>query len=436
MRVAIISEHASPLACLGGVDAGGQNVYVAQVAKHLARRGWEVDVFTRRDARGLPTVADWDSGAKVVHVPAGPPERIRKEELLPHMGAFTDYFIRYARRCGGYDVVHANFFMSALVAADAKRRAGLPFVVTFHALGKVRRLHQGDADAFPAERLEIEERAAAEADAVIAECPQDEEDLTTLYGADPTRIRTVPCGFDPTEFAPMPRAEARKLIGVEGDGPVILQLGRMVPRKGVDNVIRGVARLRHRFHIPARLLVVGGETREPDPTATPEIGRLMKVAEAEQVADAVTFVGCRGRSELRAYYAAADAFVSTPWYEPFGITPVESMACGTPVVGAEVGGIKATVRDGETGYLVPPKDPDALADRLAKLLGDPTLRAAMSRNAIRRARTQYTWAKVADQVARVYNEVRTVTVRPSLVPATMAGPAALPFGWAGRNAAR
>lgn len=401
MRVALISEHASPLACLGGVDAGGQNVYVGQLARHLARQGWEVDVFTRRDDPVQPTEVRWCPGARVVHVPAGPPERVRKEELLPFMGAFSHFVGRYARR-RGYALAHANFFMSALVALDLKRRWGLPFVVTFHALGKVRRLYQGGDDTFPVGRLRIEEQAVAEADAVIAECPQDVADLINLYGAAPSKLRTVPCGFDPPEFSPMDRGAARRLIGVEGDGPIVLQLGRMVPRKGVDNVIRGVARLRHRHGISARLLVVGGETREPDPVATPEIGRLMRVAADERVSDAVTFVGSRKRAELRAYYAASDVFVTTPWYEPFGITPVEAMACGTPVIGANVGGIKSTVRHGETGLLVPPKDPDALGASLAQLLTDASLRSGMRRNAVRRAHAHYTWAKVANRIAAAY----------------------------------
>jgi glycosyltransferase involved in cell wall biosynthesis len=426
MRVAMISEHASPLACLGGADAGGQNVYVGQLARHLARRGWQVDVFTRRDDEALPAEVEWCPGARVIHVPAGPPTRVRKEDLLPFMGAFAAFFVRHARR-RRYDLIHANFFMSALVAADARRRLGVPVAVTFHALGKVRRLHQGDADAFPAERLAIEERVVAEADRVIAECPQDEHDLTTLYGAEPAKLRTIPCGFDPAEFAPMDRAAARQAVGVTGDESVVLQLGRMVPRKGVDNVIRGVARLRHRHGIAARLLVVGGESRDPEPVRTPEIGRLMRLAEEERIADAVTFVGSRGRAELRAFYAAADVFVTTPWYEPFGITPVEAMACGTPVVGAAVGGIKATVRDGETGFLVPPKDPDALAGRLARLLGDAALRAAMSRAALRRANTHFTWARVAEQVAGVYRELAPVPLGEAVHPAAAPVPR-LAFG--------
>jgi glycosyltransferase involved in cell wall biosynthesis len=426
--VALISEHASPLAGLGGADGGGQNVYVAQLARHLAARGWRVDVFTRRDRADLPEAVPLAPGARVVHVPAGPPAAVPKEDLLPFMGAFTEFVLGHCRCRPVYDLAHANFFMSALVAADVKRRLGVPFVVTFHALGRVRQLHQGDADAFPEERLAIEDRAAAEADRVIAECPQDEDDLTRLYRADPARLRTIPCGFDPGEFWPVPRRRARAALGLDPGERVVLQLGRMVPRKGVDNVIRALARLRAGHGLSARLLVVGGETRAPDPAATPEIGRLQALARAEGVAGAVTFVGSRGRQELRDYYSAADVFVTTPWYEPFGITPVEAMACGTPVVGSAVGGIKTTVRDGETGYLVPPRDPAALADRLAHLFRHPGLLASFGRAALRRARGHYTWGRVADAVAALYDEVlaQAPARRPRPAPGGQAAARALP----------
>ena len=403
-RIALISEHASPLARPGGVDSGGQNVYVAQLARHLARLGREVDVFTRRDAPDLPEVAVEARGYRVIHVPVGPPSAVRKEDLLPYMSDFAAWVIRHARR-RPYDLAHANFFMSALVAGELKRATGTPFVVTFHALGRVRRLHQAEADAFPSDRLAIEDRAVADADRIIAECPQDVADLAEHYGADPARLATVPCGFDPAEFWPIAKGQARARLNLPADGPMLLQLGRMVPRKGVDNVIRALSRLRDDHAIRARLLVVGGESAVPDPALTPEIGRLQALAEAEGVAGQVLFVGARGRDVLRYYYAAADVFVTTPWYEPFGITPVEAMACGTPVVGAAVGGIKATVVDGETGFLVPPRDPAALADRLAQLLGDPALLRDCGRRAYRRVRDGYTWAAIARSIAAVYDEV-------------------------------
>ena len=405
-RIAIISEHASPLALLGGVDSGGQNVYVGQLASNLATMGYEVDVFTRRDSDFLPETTEWVNGVRIVYVTAGPAEFIPKEEMLPLMDEFTAYMIRFCKRQRKpYDIVHANFFMSGLVAAEVKRVLGIPFVITFHALGRVRRQYQGSADTFPPERTEIEDRVVAEADHIIAECPQDEEDLIQLYNADPTKVTIIPCGFDPGEFWPVSKPLARVSLGLPPDEKVILQLGRMVPRKGVENVVRGFARLIKDHHIQARLLIVGGESDEPDPEITPEIGRLQAIAEEEGVAESVTFAGRRGRDVLKYYYSAADIFVTTPWYEPFGITPLEAMACGTPVVGSNVGGIKFTVRDGESGYLVPPNNPDLLAERLAHLYKHPKLLSIYSKQAIRRAKDLFTWQNVIRAVAALYEDV-------------------------------
>lgn len=403
-RIALISEHASPLALLGGVDSGGQNVYVSQIARHLPRFGYEIDIFTRRDSERLPQIVEWMDGVRIIHVPAGPAEFVPKEELLPHMDDFTRCVTRYCEE-QRYDLLHANFWMSALVAADVKRTTGIPFVVTFHALGRIRRRHQGEDDGFPDARFTIEDRVVAEADAIIAESPQEKEDLIQLYNADPERIVLIPAGFDPAEFAPINQALARVTLGFSPQEHLILQLGRMVPRKGVANVVRGLARLIHEHGVAARLVVVGGEADTPDPQLTPEIGRLQQIAADEGVAEQVTFVGRRGREVLKYYYSAADVFVTTPWYEPFGITPVESMACGTPVLGAAVGGIKYTVSDGETGYLVPAKDPEALAERLAHLYHRPELRERLGRQAVARANQLFTWHKVVDEMAALYREI-------------------------------
>ncbi|MBE0475914.1 MAG: glycosyltransferase [Coriobacteriia bacterium] len=403
-KVALVSEHASPLGALGGVDSGGQNVYVAQLAAHLARLGWTVDVFTRADAVGLPETTEAAPGVRVVHVPAGPARFVRKEDMLPYMGEFSDFFEGYARR-ERYALLHANFFMSALVAAEVKRRTATPFVVTFHALGEVRRMHQGNADGFPEERLAIERRAVAEADRVIAECPQDLEDLVGLYGADPSRTPVVPCGFDPGELWPVDRVEARLRLGLDSDRAMVLQLGRMVPRKGVDTVVRALAHLRGAHGVEADLVVVGGESSEPDPRVTPEIGRLLGIADECGVGDLVRFAGSKPRDELRYFYGAADVFVTVPWYEPFGITPLEAMACAKPVVGSAVGGIKHTVVDGETGFLVPPKEPEALAARLAALLAEPRVARRFGEAGRKRALRLFTWEVAARQLDEVYREV-------------------------------
>lgn len=411
-RVAMISEHASPLGALGGVDSGGQNVYVGQLARHLARGGWTVDVFTRRDSVEVADVVEWVDGVRVVHVPAGPVSFLRKEDLLPFMGDFTDWTERFMKRSGPYSVVHANFWMSGLAACDIKRSLGVPFVVTFHALGRVRRLHQRDADDFPDERFAVEDRVIVDADHVIAECPQDERDLIELYKADPARIRIVPCGFDPDELWPIDKPMARSVLGIPAGEKVVLQLGRMVPRKGVDTVVRGFAELLHRHKLTARLLVVGGESEEPDPRITPELGRLGALAEQLDVADRVTFAGSRGRDVLRYYYSAADVFCTMPWYEPFGITPLEAMACGTPVIGSDVGGVKYTVVDGETGYLVPPMDHEALADSLLTLFRNPELARLFGKQAVRRVNDHFTWHKVAEEVAALYEDVLSAEASP------------------------
>ena len=407
-RIALISEHASPLGLLGGVDSGGQNVYVGQIAKHLAAIGYDVDVFTRRDNDLLPDVAQWVNGVRIIHVPAGPAQPVRKEDLLQHMPEFTAYLLRFCRRQAvPYDLVHANFFMSALAAAEVKRKLGIPFVVTFHALGRVRRLHQGAGDEFPDERFDIEDRVVAEADHIIAECPQDNEDLIQLYNADPAKVSIIPGGFDPMEFWPITKPLARAAMGLPTDERVILQLGRMVRRKGVDTVISGFARLIKRSGIKARLIIVGGDSEEPDSRTDPELARLQRLAKKQGISRHVTFAGRQSRESLKFYYSAADIFVSTPWYEPFGITPVEAMACGTPVIGTNVGGVKFTVRDGETGYLVPPNDPDAVAERISHLFKHPKLLTVLGQQGIRRANDLFTWQRVTSSMAALYEEILT-----------------------------
>lgn len=405
-KIAMISEHASPLADLGSVDSGGQNVYVAHVARNLARSGYQVDVFTRRDSPELPEVFDWQDGVRVIHVPAGRPEFVRKEDLLDHMLAFTDYMISFFKQVEKpYDLIHANFWMSGLVAADIKRSLGLPFVITFHALGQVRRRHQGEHDEFPDARINIESRIVQEADGIVAECPQDKSDLINLYKADPSKIRLIPCGFDPHELWPVEKDLARKRIGLPEDEWIVLQLGRMVPRKGVETAIRGFARMVKEDQVAARMVIVGGNASVPDPDLTPEIGRLKKIAEEEGVCDRVLFTGRRGRQEIKHYFSAADVFISTPWYEPFGITPVESMACGTPVIGAEVGGIKYTVADGETGYLVPPEDAQAVAERLAELYQDGEKLKRFAEQSVKRVNELFTWGRISRLMVDFYEEV-------------------------------
>jgi glycosyltransferase involved in cell wall biosynthesis len=411
----MISDHASPLAAAGSIDSGGQNIYVAETARHLAARGYLVDVFTRKDQPDQPEVAEWIPGVRVVHVPAGPPSFVRKEEILGWIPDFSAFVQRFAAR-EPYDIVHAHFFMSGLVAMELKSALGLPFVVTFHALGLVRRLHQGAADEFPARRIAIERDVIENADAIIAECPDDHRNLVTLYNADPHKIAVIPCGFASEDFWPIAPRFARRALGLPSDVPVLLSVGRLVPRKGVDNVIRALGVLVRRLGVPAELLVVGGNSDIADPALTPEIGRLRAIAAEAGVAERVTFTGRRSHDLLKLYYSAADVFVTTPWYESFGMNAIEAMACGTPVVGARVGGIKYSVLDGSTGYLVQPNDPAALAERLDEICSSRRLAERFSSVAVRRAYALFRWERVTHALAALYADVRLSADRPRARP--------------------
>ena len=397
MRVALVSEHASPLAVLGGVDAGGQNVHVAALAEGMARRGVDVVVHTRRDDVALPRRVRMSPGVSVDHVMAGPPEVVPKDDLLPFMEAFADDLHRQwkARRP---DVVHAHFWMSGQAALAAARPLGIPVVLTFHALGVVKRRHQGERDTSPPGRLDIERRLVQQADRVVATCTDEVFELLRL-GGDRRRISVVPCGVDLGLFHPAVTPEPRppRLRRV-------VCVGRLVERKGIGNAIEALGRMRAAGGPDTELVVAGGPDAG-DLDGDAEVARLRQVAARAGVLDRVVFRGRVGREDLPALLRSADVAVCVPWYEPFGIVPLEAMACGVPVVASAVGGIIDTVVHGRTGIHVPPRRPDVLADVLADLLSDDERLHALGRAGARRARAKYSWDRVAVQTLQSYEDL-------------------------------
>lgn len=391
MRIAMVSEHASPLACVGGVDAGGQNVHVASLASELARAGHEVTVYTRRDSRDLPARVMLHAGVAVEHVPAGPPEYLPKDLLLPWMNDFGTY-LRRRFAVSRPDVVHAHFWMSGLAALRGARELGIPVMQTFHALGAVKRRHQGADDTSPSSRLRHEIEIAASASRIIATCSDELFELARL-GVDKRKIRVVPCGVNVDQFDP------RGPVAPRGSRPRILTVGRLVPRKGVDDVIRALPDL------PNVELVVAGGPPKAELGRDPEARRLQRLAVSLHVADRVKLLGAVRRTDMPALLRSADVVACMPWYEPFGIVPLEAMASGKPVVASAVGGMLDTVVDGVTGVLVPPKQPALLAERLSSLLAQPELLDRYGKAGIKRARSRYCWKRVAQLTAGVYDEV-------------------------------
>jgi glycosyltransferase involved in cell wall biosynthesis/phosphoheptose isomerase len=389
MRISMVSEHASPLAVLGGADAGGQNVHVAALAQAMARRGAQVVVHTRRDDATLPEYMELGPGVLVHHVDAGPPEPIPKDELLEHMPAFGRV-LEDAWHQHQPDVVHAHFWMSGHASLPVARSLGIPVVQTFHALGHVKRRYQGEKDTSPAERLGIERGLAASVDHIVATCTDEVFELMRL-GAARARLTVIPCGVDLRRFRPDGPREPRT-PGLHR----LLSVGRLVERKGVGNAIAALA------GVPgAELVVVGGPDRE-GLAEDPEAQRLLRIAREVGVADRVQLRGRVSREDLPALIRSADAVVAVPWYEPFGIVPLEAMACGVPVVAAAVGGMIDTVVDDVTGVHAPPRDPDRLAELLRTVLADERVRAEWGRAGVRRAQRLYDWNRIAAATLDVY----------------------------------
>lgn len=400
LTVALVSEHASPLAVLGGVDAGGQNVHVAHLAAALADRGHQVTVYTRRDAPGLPDQVLLRCGVTVRHVPAGPAASVPKDELLPYIGQFGRYLAR-EWHFDRPDLVHSHFWMSGLASLHAARALNLPLAHTYHALGTVKRRHQKDADTSPPERIAAETEVGERCDRIIATCRDEVAELARM-GIPDLHTSVVPCGVDTERFTPRGPSAARG-----SHRYLLLQIGRLVPRKGAAVSVAALTALPD-----AELVIAGG----PPPDRIdddPEVRRLRWIARRAGVADRVRFTGGVPASEVPLLLRAADVVLCPADYEPFGIVPLEAMGCGSPVVASAVGGQLDTVADPGTGRLVPPGDPAALAEAVAALLADPAQRAACGRAGRRRVLTRYGWERVAAATEDVYRDV--LALRPAAV---------------------
>jgi glycosyltransferase involved in cell wall biosynthesis len=389
MKIAMVSEHASPLSAVGGVDAGGQNIHVAALSSALAAAGHDVTVYTRRENAHDPDTTEVD-GYRVRLVPAGPARQIPKDNLLPYMRDFGCW-LADEWKAERPHVIHAHFWMSG-VAAHVGAPTKTPVVQTFHALGVVKRRHQREADTSPSSRIRLERSLAVSCAQVVATSTDEVFELLRM-GVPRQRTTVVPCGVDLNLFTPTgPVAE-------RSDRFRVLSVGRLVPRKGVDILVHAIAKA------PGVELFVAGGPPADQLISDPEAQRLIDLARRLGVADRVVFLGQVPHDELPALIRSADVVACTPWYEPFGIVPLEAMACGRPVLATAVGGLVDTVVDGVTGVLVPPKRPDAVAAALRQLSVEPFVTQAMGYASSDRARMRYSWQRIADETAAVYDKV-------------------------------
>lgn len=406
----MLSYHTCPLATLGGKDTGGMNVYVRDLTRHLGARGVHVDVFTRSQDEHVPHVLhDLGYGNRVVHVPSGPEYPIPKPELVKYIPNFVEGVRNFAAEKDlHYDLIHSHYWTSGIAAMSLKSIWNLSFIQMFHTLGQMKnRVARSPAEIEGEDRIQGEELVIREADRIVAATLAEESQLEFLYHADTRKIAVIPPGVDVTRFYPIPSDEARAVVGVPPGGRMILYVGRIEPLKGVDTLIQAISRMRQQGVLqryPHYLTIIGGDPDVSSEEMSVEMARLQRLCLTLGLEDVVIFLGKRAQDTLPYYYSAADMVVMPSHYESFGMVALEAMACGTPVVASQVGGLAFLVQDGITGFQVPDGDPEALCARLSQLVQSPELRQRMGESAAVYAR-DYSWEQIAPRIVDLYQDV-------------------------------
>jgi D-inositol-3-phosphate glycosyltransferase len=408
-RVAMISLHTSPLDQPGTGDAGGMNVYVIELAKRLARRSIEVEIYTRATSSALPPVVEAFPGVHVHHVHAGPFEGLRKEELPPQLCTFAREVLRAeaGHEQGWYDIVHSHYWLSGQVGALVRDRWSVPLAHSMHTMAKVKNELLADGDTpEPMARVIGEEQVVEAADMLVANTDIEAKQLINLYDADPARVEVVHPGVDLGVFRPVGQAAARARLGLPPDAHVLMFAGRIQPLKAPDVLLRAVAHLLERDPVlRSRLVVpvVGG----PSGSGLEHPESLAQLAATLGLDDVVRFIPPVGQAALVDWYAAASLVCVPSYNESFGLVAVEAQAAGTPVVAAAVGGLPTVVRDGVSGLLVEGHDPADYARAIERIIGSPTLRQQMSEGAVRQA-AHFAWEATAERTLEVYRQASAV----------------------------
>lgn len=413
-RIAILSVHTCPLALLGGKKTGGMNVYVRDFSMELARQGVQVDVFTRSQDDCQPMIKhDLGNGGRVIHIPAGPEKPIPVAEIVNYIDQFTQGVLAFAQEENAeYDLIHSHYWLSGLVAEKLRDAwGGVPIVHMFHTLGHMKnKIATGEKEMAPQDRLDGEQHVVNIVDRLIAATPAEEDQLISLYNADAKKIQIIPPGVDLGRFQPIPKDVAKREVGIPcGNGNKnILFAGRIEPLKGIDTMLRAMAILQERHPDVLEgtcMAIIGG-----DPWAEnldDEMARLQQLREELHIEKLVTFLGAKDQAILPNYYAAAEVVVMPSHYESFGMVALEAMAMGTPVIASEVGGLAHLVKDGRTGFHIPSRDPEALAERIFELLSNPACRQELGQQAKVYAE-QYAWPNIVSQMNDLYLELVSV----------------------------
>ncbi|MCL4274375.1 MAG: glycosyltransferase [Anaerolineales bacterium] len=408
MRIAMLSYHTCPLATLGGKDTGGMNVYVRDLTRELGRQGIHVDVFTRSQDEHVPHIVhELGYGNRVVHIPAGPEEPKSKSDIAKYIPEFAEGVKEFAENKGiSYDVIHSHYWMSGL-AAEALSDAwgGTPIVHMFHTLGEMKnRVARSEDERAGNDRLDGERQVLRRANRIVAATMAELTQLRFLYRADAHKLVIIPPGVDTCHFYPIPADEAKQFIGLKPEDRMVLFVGRIEPLKGIDTLIQAMSRLDLKgVNRPVHLAIIGGDVSVSFEEMSEEMKRLQTMCDELCMGGMVVFLGKRGQDTLPYYYSAAEVLAMPSLYESFGMVALETMACGTPVIASDVGGLGYLVQNGVTGFTIPDSDPEMLCEKLSLLLDDHDLRNGMGERAAEYA-SEYEWEKIASQIVDVYKE--------------------------------
>lgn len=402
-RLALISVHGDPAIDIGKEEAGGQNVYVRQVGEALAAQGWQVDMFTRCSHSGQPRLVEHSPHCRTIRLTAGPEEFIPRDELFEFLPEFVQAFLAFQEQLEApYALVHTNYWLSSWVGMELKKHQPLRQVHTYHSLGAVKYKSVSTIPLIAKTRLGVEKTCLETADRVVATSPQEQEHMRSLVSAY-GNIDIIPCGTNIDHFGSVDRVRARESLGIVGDEKLVLYVGRFDPRKGIETLVRAAHATEARAAGKLKLIIGGGS--RPGQSDGRERERIESIV-AELGLEAITqFPGQLSPTVLPTYYAAADVTVVPSHYEPFGLVAIEAMACGTPVIASDVGGLQFTVVPEETGLLAPPKDDKAFAVALDRILSNPDWRNQLGMAARKRVEAKFSWQGVATQLGQLYTEL-------------------------------
>jgi D-inositol-3-phosphate glycosyltransferase len=399
LKIAMLSAHSCPVGDLGAKDTGGMSVYIRELARELGKKGHSIDVYTRVHDPADPLIENLADGVRLIHLRAGKEAKIQKMAVYFSLPEFTFNLENFWQDNGlQYDIVFSHYWLSALVGKYLQQKWQIPYITMFHTLGAVKNAI-GIGEGEPALRIVSEKYTIRDCQRIIVATEKEKEDLIRFYSASPEKVGVVPCGVNMDLFKPIDKMSARQKLGLT-DEKILLFVGRIDPLKGIDQLLKAMPLLKN--YESLRLIVVGG-----DENSRAELEELQKLSTELNIRDSVTFQGLIKQDQLLYFYSAADVCILPSYYESFGLVPLESLACGTPVVATDVGDLKNIIKQGETGYIVADNSPERLAGSISSLLSRPS-RDMESVLSIRASVSKWDWANIAEKVA---GEMRMVLDR-------------------------